>query len=70
MKKNLLSNRYESVEVKVRILLFLVDIVGGFIFSVAKLFNGGHEKYEPQKVKKFLSSDWTVWGIWSFPPLP
>jgi len=54
MKKSLLSNRYESVDLKVRILLFLVDIVGGFIFSVAKLFNGGHEKYDPGKVKKII----------------
>ena len=54
MKKMLLSNRYESVELKVRVLLFFVDIAGGFIFSVMRMFKGRHEKYEPEKVKKIL----------------
>ncbi|MDD5724091.1 MAG: glycosyltransferase family 9 protein [Syntrophales bacterium] len=54
MKKMLLSDRYESVELKVRILLFVVDIVGGFVFSVARLFNGGSGKYEPEKVKNII----------------
>ena len=50
----MLSNRYTSVKLRVRILLFLVDIVGSFVCSVAKLFNGGHEKYEPEKVRKII----------------
>ena len=54
MKNRLLSNRYESVELKVRVLLFFVDIAGGFIFSVMRMFKGRHEKYEPEKVKKIL----------------
>ena len=54
MKKRFLSNRYTSVKLQVRILLFLVDIVGRFVFSVVRLFHDRHGKYDPEKVRKIL----------------
>lgn len=54
MKNRLLSNRYESVELKVRMFLFLIDIVGNVIFYPLRIFNRGHEKYDPVKVKNIL----------------
>ncbi|HPQ43699.1 MAG TPA: glycosyltransferase family 9 protein [Syntrophales bacterium] len=42
------------MKLRVRILLFLIDMVGGFIFSVAKLFRSGYEKYDPENIRRIL----------------
>ena len=54
MKNRLLSNRYESVELKVRMFLFVVDILGSILFFSLRIFNRRHEKYDPQNVKDIL----------------
>lgn len=54
MNNSLLSNRYESVELKVRMFLFFVDIVGSILFFSLRIFNRRHEKYDPQNVKNIL----------------
>jgi len=40
MKTTLLSERYESVELRVRTLLFFVDVVGAILFFPSRIFTG------------------------------
>ncbi|RLB81604.1 MAG: hypothetical protein DRH17_08675 [Deltaproteobacteria bacterium] len=54
IKKTLLSIRYESVELKIRIFLFLVDILGNIFFSPFRILSRRHLKYDPKKVKNIL----------------
>jgi lipopolysaccharide heptosyltransferase II len=54
MKRNFLSNKYESVDLRVRVLLFLIDVIGCALFCPLKIFNRIFKKYDPQKVKKIL----------------
>lgn len=50
----ILSNRYESVDARVRIFLFIVDFVGNFFFLPFKIFCRGSRKYDPKKIRKIL----------------
>ena len=54
MKRTFLSNRYESIDLKVRILLFLVDIIGSVFFFPLRILNRRGGKYEPNKVRNIL----------------
>ncbi len=54
MGNNLLINRYESIDVKVRLFLFLIDTLGYLIFSPLKIFYSLARKYDPKKIKKIL----------------
>ena len=54
MKRTFLSNRYESIDLKVRILLFLVDIIGSVFFFPLRILNRRGGKYEPNKVGNIL----------------
>ena len=54
MKRTFLSNRYESIDLKVRILLFLVDIIGSVFFFPLRILSRRGGKYEPNKVGNIL----------------
>jgi lipopolysaccharide heptosyltransferase II len=54
MKITFLSNRYESIDLKVRIFLFLVDIIGSLLFFPSRILTRSSREYKPQKVKNIL----------------
>ena len=53
MNTGILSDRYESVDVRVRIFLFIVDLIGGLLFLPWKN-NKLSKLYNPQKIRKIL----------------
>lgn len=53
LRKTLLSDRYESVDIKVQLFLFVIDVLGSILFSPLKILNR-FKKYYPQKIKKIL----------------
>ena len=53
MSRAILSDRYESVDVRVRIFLFILDLIGGLFFLPWKN-NKLAKLYHPQKVRKIL----------------
>lgn len=53
MNTGILSDRYESVDVRVRIFLFIVDLIGGLFFLPWEN-NKLSKLYHPQKIRKIL----------------
>lgn len=53
MNTGILSDRYESVDLRVRIFLFIVDLIGGLLFLPWKN-NKLSKLYHPQKIRKIL----------------
>jgi lipopolysaccharide heptosyltransferase II len=54
MRRSLLFNKYESVDLKVRLFLLLIDVIGYLLFFPLKIFNRIFKKYDPRKIKKIL----------------
>lgn len=54
MKKKILDKRYESVDVKVRLFLFVVDIIGAVIFSPLRILDKRKGLYRPENIKNIL----------------
>ena len=54
MKKKILGERYESVSLRVRLLLFFIDIIGTLLFLPLKMVKHKTEEYTPKNVTNIL----------------
>lgn len=54
MKKKILGERYEALSLKVRLLLFFIDIIGTLLFLPLKMVKHKTEKYTPKNVTNIL----------------
>jgi ADP-heptose:LPS heptosyltransferase len=54
MKKKILGERYESVDLRVRLILFLIDIIGTLLFLPLRIVKDRTEEYRPRNVRNIL----------------